>query len=197
MAAAGGLDAGQITVASKGRIQVAPYDEALTFPTDMTELDAPWIDLGYANEDGATFTATPSIEDINAWQSATPVRRLTTARELTVATALMQWNRDSFGVAFGGGTWSESGVAPDTVYRYTPPADQDPLAEFAVVIDAEDGDRVQRYVVYKCNITEAVETQLVRTGAAVLPVTFNALTPADKDFAWEFLTSDAEFATAA
>jgi len=195
---AGGQKAEQITVASQGHIWVTPFDAGLTYPTDpVEEPAAPWIDLGYANEDGVTFTATPNVEDIEAWQSATPVRRLVTARELTLATALEQWNRDSFLAAFGGGVWSESGTAPDVVYRYDPPADQDPLAEFAVMIDAIDGARASRWVAKRCNITEAVETQLVRTGAALLPVTFNALTPSGESRAWYFLTNDAEFAEAA
>lgn len=180
----------EITVAADGDIAVAPYSEGLSLPETETEaLDAAFLDLGFATEDGVTFTAAPDVTDINAWQKATPVRRLVTARSLTLATTLLQWNEDTFATAFGGGEWSQSGET----WRYDPPADQDELASVCVIITANDGDRVQRWVVYKCNVTDAVETNLVRTGAAVLPVTFSALTPDNQDRAWYFLSGDVAF----
>lgn len=183
-------DAAEITVAADGNIYVAPYTDALGFPEVETSTpSATYQELGYASENGVTFTASPDVTDINAWQSATPVRRLVTARNLTLSMELLQWNEDSFAIVFGGGEWSTSG----STFRYDPPADNDALAEFAVIIDAFDGDRKQRWVVMRCNVTEAVETNLVRTGAAMLPVTFSALTPADEDRAWYFLTGDTQF----
>lgn len=183
-------EASEITVAADGNIWVAPYSDSLVLPeTEDEALDGAFTEMGYASENGVTFTATPDVTDINAWQKATPVRRLVNARALTLATEFLQWNEDTFATVFGGGEWSMSG----TTFRYDPPADQDALAEFAVVIDAMDGDRVQRWVVMRCNVTEAVETNLVRTGAALLPVTFSALTPDDADRAWYFLTGDDAF----
>ena len=83
------------------------------------------------------------------------------------------------------------------MFRYEPPADQDALPEYGVVLDLEDGDRHGRFVLFRCNITDAVETTLTRTGAAVLPVTLNTLTPDDQDYSWEFISDDeAAFALA-
>jgi hypothetical protein len=196
------LDPAQITVAAKGAIYAAPYPgdaglDALVPIDSEAAMNVAFKDLGYATEDGVTFTATPEVEDIPAWQSATPVRRLTTARELTVATSLEQWNQDTFKVAFGGGSWTVTGTAPNQDFRYDPPADEDPLGESVVCVEAIDGVKRARWVVYKCNITEAVETQLVRTAAALLPVTFNALTPGNKTRSWHFLSNDQEFAPGA
>lgn len=183
-------NAEEIVVAAQGSINVATVTDTLVYPTTEDEtLDSAFAELGYATEDGVTFTATPNVEDINAWQAATPVRRLVTARALTLATQLEQWNEDTFAIAFGGGEWSESG----TTFRYDPPADTDALVSLAVVIDAQDGDRKMRWVVYRTNVTEAVETNLTRTAAAVLPVTFSALTPDDQDRAWYYLSDDAAF----
>lgn len=183
-------EAAEITVAADGNIYVAPFSGSLTYPdTEDESLDTAFQEMGYASENGVTFTATPDVTDINAWQKATPVRRLVTARALTLATEFLQWNEDTFATVFGGGEWSESGGT----FRYDPPADTDALAEFAIVIDGYDGERKQRWVVYRANVTEAVETNLVRTGAALLPITFSALTPDDQDRAWYFLSGDTAF----
>lgn len=183
-------DASEIVVAADGSINVAPLTDALTLPETVDEaLDAAFLEMGYASENGVTFSASPDVTDIPVWQKSTPARRLVTARALTVASELVQWNEDTFWVAFGGGEWSESGGT----FRYDPPADEDALADMAIVIDANDGDRKQRWVVRRANATEAVETNLTRTGAALLPVTFSALAPDDADSAWYFLSSDASF----
>ena len=65
-----------------------------------------------------------------------------------------------------------------------------------MVIDAIDGDRHFRWVINRGNVADAVATNLVRTGAAVLPVTFTALAPEGADRAWFFLSDAAEFAAA-
>lgn len=184
-------EAAELVVAAAGNVQVANLADTPSLPasTDApgASLDASFVDLGYTTEDGASFTATPTVEDINAWQKATPVRRLVTARALTVAFSLEQWNQDTFALAFGGGSWSEPAAG---VFRYDPPADTDALSEYALVIDFADGDRKGRVVVYKANVTEAVETSLTRTGAALLPVTLSALTPDDQDASWYFVGDD-------
>lgn len=180
----------ELVVAISGHIRLANLADVPSLPatTDGPTADTPdFTDLGYTTEDGVTFTATPTVEDINAWQKATPVRRLVTARALTAAFSLEQWNQDNFSLAFGGGEWSEP--APG-VFRYDPPADVDPLPDYALVVDFQDGDRHCRVVIYRGNVTEAVETQLMRTGIAVLPITFNALSPDDRDRAWYFVGDD-------
>lgn len=184
-------DASEITVAAEGSVYVATVTPGLVYPTTEEEtLDTAFQELGFVSEDGVTFSNTPEVTDINSWQSAYPTRRLVTARSLTVAAALQQWNEDTFAVAFQGGEWSESG----TTFRYDPPADTDALVDLAVVIDAQDGTRKQRWVVYRANVTEAVETNLTRSAAAALPVTWTALAPAGQDRAWYFLTGDTAFA---
>jgi hypothetical protein len=185
-------DASEIVVAAQGHIYVANLADNPLMPTNTDGPGATipgndFVDLGYTTEDGATFTASPTVEDINAWQKATPVRRLVTARSLMVAFSLEQWNQDTFALAFGGGTWSEPATG---VFRYDPPADEDALSEYAMILDFADGDRKGRVVVYKFNVTEAVETTLTRGGAALLPITANALTPDDQDRSWYFVGDD-------
>lgn len=187
---ANGFDSEQLVVPLSGHIRLANLADVPTLPgaSDGPEAATPdFVDLGYTTEDGVTFTATPTVEDIGAWQKATPVRRLVTARALTAAYSLEQWNQDNFSLAFGGGQWSEPAAG---VFRYDPPADTEALAEYAKVIDFADGDRHFRVVILRGNVTEAVETTLQRTGASVLPITFSALSPDDADRAWYFVSDD-------
>lgn len=181
-----GQDASEIRVASSGSINVAPV--GTTLPTTPTaSLNSAFVELGFTTEDGVTFTDTPTIEEIRAWQSADPVRRLVTQRVLTVAFSLEQVNQENFLVAFGGGTWTQPSAG---IYKFTPPAPSDPLAELAMVIRAQDGDENDQYTVYRGNITEAIESQLTRSAAQLLPITFSALTPVAGGAAWNFQTDD-------
>lgn len=180
-------DASELHVASDGSMSAAPV--GTTMPSDpTTALNGAFVDLGFFTEDGVTFTDTPSVEELRAWQAADPIRRLVTSRALTVAGSLMQVNQENFLVAFGGGIWTSPSSG---VYKYTPPASADPLAESAVVVRSADGSKHNDYNVYRANITEAVESQLQRSSAQLLPITFSALTPAAGGASWEFLTDDA------
>lgn len=184
--------ASEIVVAAAGEIYAAPF--GTTLPTEVdTSLNAAFLDVGYVTDAGVTFTATPTVADVGAWQKLTAVRKIVTARSLTIAMQMEQWNQETFALAFGGGTWSM--VSPGS-YKYEPPKDGDALVDYSVVIDARDGDKALRWVIRKCQVQEAVTTNLVNTAAALLPVTFSALTPDDKDNAWYFLSDAVEFSLA-
>lgn len=185
----------EITVALSGNVWIAPYSTSLVLPADPTTApDAAFTDLGYTTEDGVTFSVTPNVEDIMAWQKATPVRRVVTSRESTIAYTLEQLNLDTFAHAFGGGTWTTT-AGPPAYYRYDPPADGDALAEYACIIDFVDGTRNGRLVMMRGTVNDTVETNLVRNNAALLPVSLAALTPDGEDSAWYFLSDDAAFAS--
>jgi hypothetical protein len=188
-----GFNSEEITVALTGSVAVAPYSPSLVLPSSPTAaLDPAFKDLGYTTEDGSTFTVTPNVQDITAWQKRTPVRRIVTARDVTVAFVLEQLNLDTFALGFGGGDWTEPTAG---TYRYDPPADGDALAEYALVLGFADGDKHGRLVMYKGTINEAVEMQLVANNSANIPVTLASLTPDDEDASWYFLSDDEAFAT--
>jgi hypothetical protein len=185
-------NASELVVASKGSIHVAPFGTILPAEVD-TALAPAFVDTGYVNEAGVTFTVTPTIADVGVWQKLTPVRKIVTARALTAAMQLEQWNQETIALAFGGGTWTM--VSPGS-YKYSPPADGDALVDYSVVIDASDGAKNLRWVIRKCNVTDAVTTNLVNTATALLPITFAALTPDDQDSAWYFCSDALEFSIA-
>lgn len=182
-------NADELVVAARGDISIASV--GTTLPTNLGPLDAAFVVLGYTSEDGVTFSYSENREDIMAWQKATAVRRIVTARGLSTGYELEQWNRDTFALAFGGGSWSEPSPG---IFRYDPPDDDDALAEYCQVIDFHDGDRHSRVVIEKGGVTEDVETNLVRTGPSLLPVTFGALA-SDEDTGppWYFLGDDPAF----
>jgi hypothetical protein len=157
-----------IVVAGTGDVYVAP--ENTPAPADLAELADPWAELGYCDEDGVTFTFSREQEDVNAWQSAEPVRVLITSEPKTIAFNLLEFDRDSILLAFRGGAFSGS-AAP---YTYTPP-DSGTLDVRALVIDGVDGGQTFRFYFPRVQLSGDVEFQLVRTDAVTLSIELSVL----------------------
>ena len=184
--ATGGLDASETLVAGVGHIYVA--DVGTTAPTDLAEPGSGWHDLGYTTEDGATFSYSPSVENLNAWQSFYPIRRIITEIEAQVSFTLLQINDpEAFIFAFGGGAEEETDVESG-VFQYTPAA-PGTLDERAMLLDVIDGDVMQRFVVPRGLQAGNVEAQFVRTDMANLPIEFGVLGTGDAD-PWYRLRGD-------
>ena len=180
----------QITVGANGRVYVAPVGTAA--PASISAApSATWDELGYINEDGVTFTDSKTIEPINVWQSFYPARRIMTAKDANAAFALMQWNGDTFPLAFGGGAITEDAAGE---YRYTPPA-PGAIDERAMIVEWEDGDKSYRLVIPRGMVTDDVETQLVRTEVGELPIVFGVNGDEGVD-PWYLQTDDPAFAPA-
>lgn len=183
-------DADEIVIAANGIVRVAPV--GTTAPTDPTSAPAAaWRHLGYVTEDGATFTDSKEIEDILAWQSFYPVRKIVTSKDARVSFALRQWNENTIPLAFGGGSVTNPSTG---VWRYAPPSPED-IDERALMIDWQDGTKDYRLIIPKGIVTDAVETNLVRTDSAVLPITFAAVPASTSDDPWYLLTNDIAFSS--
>jgi hypothetical protein len=183
-------NADSITVAGNGTVRVAPVGS--TQPTTPTASPAAaWLDLGYTNEDGVTFTESKEIEDILAWQSFYPVRKIITGKEATLAFSLEEWDERSIPLAFGGGTVTSPSAG---VWRYEPPAPET-IDLRAMMIDWQDGIKNYRLIVPRGLVTESVETNLTRTGAALLPITFSAIPASTTDDAYILLTDAIAFSS--
>lgn len=179
-------DSTELVVASSGQVSVAPVGTPLpTTPTGA--LNAAFTGLGLLTEDGVKLTVTPKVDEFMAWQSRQAVRRELSAQEIAIAFQLEQWDEITVPLAFGGGAITTVSGG----YRYDFLADSAALDERALVIDAVDGSRHQRYVFPRGNVTEAVETSFVRSALAVLPITFKALAPSDGSASGYALFDDA------
>jgi hypothetical protein len=176
-------DTDQIRVGANGHIYVAAVGTAA--PTDIaTAWASGWYDLGYTDDDGVTLTDGREIEEIPVWQLLYPARRIVTGRNYTAAFNLRQWNKGTVQFAYGGGTVTTSGG----VYKFTPPAPE-VIDERALGIEWADGSLTYRIIVPRGMVTEDVETKLVRSAAADLPITFSVLGEAGVD-PWHLLTND-------
>lgn len=185
-------DADQIVIAANGAISLGAVG-ATVDPDPDVALGDEFNELGYATEEGVTFSDTPELLRIMSWQSKKPTRTAVDTRTTTAATQLQQWNRDTTALAFGGGEWVEEEVG---LYRFDPPSDSDDLPEYCLVIDWEDGDRKWRWVGRKVSVTEGVEANLVRSAEAPLPVTLEVLAPDGDVLPWNLYSNDPAFAPA-
>lgn len=164
----GANDAGQSVVGASGAVYVAP--SGTTLPTSVSDpLDAAFVELGFINEDGLTFTDGKSIAEINAWQSFYPIRRVVESKTSSVSFALMQWNVNTVPFAFGGGNISEPVAGVE--FRYTPPA-PGTIDERVLVAEWVDGTKNYRLTVPLGMVTDDVETQFVKSDAGELPINF-------------------------
>lgn len=185
-------NADEIVVGANGSIYAAPL--GTTIPASIAvALGIEWVELGYVTEDGVTWTDGKTLQSIRAWQSLYDLRRVLESKEGSIGFSLMQWNETTVPLAFGGGEVEEI-VADSGNFRYTPgdPADLD---ERMLAVEWADGDKDYRLTFPKGMVSDNVETNLVRTAAGVLPITFallgdDALDPFILD------TNDPAFATA-
>lgn len=159
------VDSTEVTVGASGRVLVAPVGTAL--PTSMAALNVAFKDIGYVSEDGITFTDGKEIEDVLAWQSFYPLRKIIASKSTVVEFVMRQWNEDTVKLAFGGGTISRTAG----VTTYTPPGPEE-LDSRAMIIEWTDGAETFRLVFPNGLVTGEVSSNVVRTAAADLPLSF-------------------------
>jgi hypothetical protein len=177
-------DPDEIVVGQNGEIYTAPTGTAAP-TTEVSALNAAFVDLGYASEDGVTLSDGKTVENVGVWQSFYPARRIVTAREFNVTFALRQWNKDTVELAFGGTVTEPSSGH----FKFSPPAPED-LDIRAVVVDWRDGDRNFRLYIPKAIITESVESNINRGSASDLPVTLSVLAEEGDGDPWNIFTDD-------
>lgn len=191
-----GKDADEVVVGANGSIWVAPVGTAEPADHDNA-YPAGWVELGYTSEDGVTLNVGRTMADIPVWQSFFPVRRMVTARDMTAAFVLRQWNKATLVLAFGGGviTHVASSVGPPAVgehWRYDPP-DPSVVDERMLGVDWVDGAKSYRLIVQRGQVAENAETKIARAAAADLPITFGILADDVNETPWYLLTNDPAF----
>lgn len=185
----GGAAVGEIVIGANGRVLVAPVTAAL--PIDVfAPWPTGWVDLGFTTEAGVKLTDGRTIAQAKAWQSNYSVRQLISAKQSKAAFALLQWDKITVPLAFGGGTIDTVSAGQ---YRYRPPAPQF-VDQRALGVEWVDGTRLYRLVIPLGMVVDPVATDISRAKSAELPIGFEVTTPAVGVDPWFLLSSDPSLA---
>lgn len=130
------------------------------------------VSVGYTDE-GSTFSATPSFEDIEVAEEIDPVDVVANGREMTVGFACAEVTAENIAKAFNGGTVT---TATGTV-TFEPPSSDTAAVHTAVVWQSFEKDEI--WIYRDCVQTGAV-TMERRKGATktTIPQEFRILKPA-------------------
>lgn len=165
-----------------GTLYAAPLGEA--FPTDPTTAVAGnWEDVGYSDE-GWSFVADRTFEDVEVAEEVDPLRVLKTAQELRFRGTFAQASLENFQIALGGGTITSSDPSAG-FRRYTPPASSE-QDEFALLFRTNappgDGTKLRDFRIQRCISTGAVEMAHAKAPAkTVIAADFRLILPAAGD----------------
>lgn len=182
------LAASKVRVFGTGELSVAPVGS--TLPTTVSgALDTAFIGLGYNSEDGITISRDVNIEDITAWQSVTPVRRVATETTFSLAGTFLQSDANVLQLALG-----LSAFTGTTDFIATGSTVQG-VTERAIVLDFKDGTKDFRIVIERAEVTSDGEITLSRTDAAGYALTFTALAPEEGTDLYTVITDDVAFDT--
>lgn len=180
------LAAGKVRVFGTGELFVAPVGS--TLPTTASgALDTAFVGLGYNSEDGVTLSRDVSIEDIPAWQSVTPVRRVASETTFSLAATFLQSDVNVVALFLGLGafTGTTDFIADGSTVQG--------VTERAVVLNFADGTIDYRLVIPRAEVTSDGEVNINRTDAAGYPLTFTALAPLSGTTMYSLITDDTAF----
>lgn len=184
-------DADNVRAALNGSIFMAP--KGTTAPADLlTPWDAAWVDLGFMSDDGVSMEYSTDVEDINAWQSLSPVRRILTSVDMTLGFTAIELKARTLTAYFPGSTITE---VSGTVRRLDIPAAPGPQ-EFAFGLEWFDGDIINRLVIPRGEITDRGAISLGRSSAVGLEMTVSAYASSAPELA-TWLSNDPAWALAA
>ncbi|WP_149183950.1 phage tail protein [Streptomyces sp. TRM49041] len=195
-----GNNSSEIRVAGTGRVLVAEVGAALpTAFTDNPSADwgTGWTDLGYTSTDGVTFSKKDKLDPVETWQSISPARFVYADRDLTLKFSMLQFNEDTLPFFLGGKKtdFRSDQTANPGVYEFDVP-DGPTFDERALGLEFTDGSQVTyRFVIPRGQVTATDDIKLARKAAAMLGVTFTALSPGDNQALATFVMKDPAYAT--
>jgi hypothetical protein len=178
-----GLQSNQLYVAGTGNIFTAPSDTVI--PASLTTPATPWIDHGYATEDGVEFTFGKTTDMIKGWQSFDTLRTITTDAPKSLKFTLMQSNAATLILALGGGTVDPVGPPPGL---YHPPASSF-LNQVALFVSANDGGNLWCFWAPRVLLSDNVVFPWKKTGVAEMPLVFAIQAATPDPFQFVFPTS--------
>ena len=185
MATVGYVSTGQPNVS--GAIFCAPL--GTTLPTDTaTALDAAFMDMGYASEDGVTNTNSPESENIKAWGGDT-VLAIQTSKEDTWKLKLIEvLYEDVLKVVYG--TAKVTGTLSTGI---TVEASSEDEQEMSWVIDMAMRDgTAKRVVLPDAKITEMGDITYTDNDVTGYEITLVAMPDSSGNTHYEYIKKDSE-----
>jgi hypothetical protein len=162
-------DADNVRVALNGSVYIAP--KGTTAPADLTTAwPAGWVDLGYLSDDGVEMSYSTESEDINAWQSLSPVRKVLTGVDMTLGFTAIELKTQTMTLYFPSATMTD---VSGTVHKLSIPAAPSP-DERAIGLEWVDGDITNRLIIARGEVTDRESITLARSGAVGLGMTVSA-----------------------
>ncbi|MFJ7176403.1 phage tail protein [Streptomyces massasporeus] len=162
-------DADNVRVALNGSVYIAP--KGTTAPADLTTAwPAGWVDLGYLSDDGVEMSYSTESEDINAWQSLSPVRKVLTGVDMTLGFTAIELKTQTMTLYFPSATMTD---VSGTVHKLSIPAAPSP-DERAIGLEWVDGDITNRLIIARGEVTDREAITLARSGAVGLGMTVSA-----------------------
>lgn len=159
------LNSANVRVGITGAIYVAPTGTAA--PVDAaTALAADWVDVGYISADGVEQVPTDETTELQAWQRAAVVRRLTTKSMWEFKFAVMETNKTGVELYYKGYTFDASGQKISVGGAAPDPR--------SFVLEVVDGDQSKRLYIPRGEVTSREPIKYANEEAVVYGVTVTA-----------------------
>jgi hypothetical protein len=184
-------DADNVRVGLNGSVYIAP--KGTTAPADLDAAwGSGWVDLGYLSDDGVEMSYSTDTEDINAWQSLSPVRKVLTGVDMTLGFTAIELKTSTVTLYFPSATMTD--VSPG-VHKLSIPAAPEP-DERAIGLEWVDGDIKNRLIIARGEVSDRDSITLARSSAVQLPMTVSAYADTAPEIA-VWLSNDPAWAAAA
>lgn len=184
------LTSTEVRLAPNGHVYLANFGAAA--PTDATAaLDTAFNEIGYVDEKGVSITPKITTADINAWQSAVPVKQGIKTVSLTFKMNLLQDNSSTAGAWFLDQSFVSNTGGAKLILPAAPT-----LLERALVVEWVDDKAVNnRLYVARCIVTDRDALTLDRSNAVAYGLTISALADASANIA-TFFTNNTNYLVA-
>ncbi|MFI1580011.1 hypothetical protein [Embleya sp. NPDC020630] len=176
-----------VRAAINGNIYIAP--KGTVAPVDLVSAWGPgWVDLGYLSEDGVEMNYSTETTDIPVWQSLSPVRKILTGVDLTLAFTAMELKKAAVTLYFPSSSINTTGGVSTLAIPSAPAPD-----ERAIGFEWVDGAITNRLVVARSEVTERGSITFSKSGASSLNMTASAYATSAPEIA-TWLSNDPSWA---
>jgi len=169
-----------------GAIFSAPLGTEL--PTDAAAaLDAAFVGLGYASEDGLESNYTRDSEEIREWGGKIVKRPQTDVTDEYTVTLIQSGSPDVLKEVYGDANVTVTAATSSTGELVSIKASGEPLPSKCWIFEMADGNAKRRLVLPNAQITAVDSTSFQRGAVVSYPVTITAFPDEDGNSHYEYL----------